>query len=270
MSTADAQSQSVFLSRRLRARAGGPALAFLGAIAIGVAIGMLTDLSQGRLTSNSLLNSEAAWLVAPFAFGALGRRPRAGAGLGLLTCVMQLAGYEFASELRYGAMPLLFDVGWGFAALIGGPLFGLAGRAWRFGRPGWRGLGPAALAAAFLTEGAWQYLYELHRVVQGGLWLAIGCAIALAGLRRGRDLAWLAVAVAAGLLIQFTVTHTYGPYADSGQRWAGPCGPVACGRCMTWPASATGSPRFRPGPRSSMDLAARRPRAGSPRPSSRC
>jgi len=238
MSTADQPSQPIFVSGRVGARPRAMVLVALAGITVGLAIGVLTDLVQGRLTgtSNSLLNSEGAWLVAPFAVGALARRPRTAAALGLLTCAMQFVGYELTSELRYGAMPLAFDVGWGFAALIAGPLFGLAGRAWRSGDPAWRGLGPAALAAAFATEGAWQYLYELHRVIAGGLWIAIGGVVALAGLRRARDWGWLAVALTVGLLVQVTVTHTYGPYADSGERWAPPpCPPVACARCMTSP-----------------------------------
>ena len=155
-------------------------------------------------------NSESAWLVAPFAVGALCRRPATAAWLGLLTCVMQLVGYEVTSELRYGAMSIAVNLGWGVAALVGGPLFGLAGRAWRFGRPAWRGLGPATLAAAFFTEGGWQYFHVLHRELAGGLWLAIGCAVALVGLRRSRDWAWLPLTLALGLVVQLAVTHVYG------------------------------------------------------------
>ena len=123
---------------------------------------------------------------------------------------MQLVGYEITSELRYGTMSIAVNLGWAVAALVGGPLFGLAGRAWRFGRPAWRGLGPATLAAAFFTEGGWQYLHVLHRELAGGLWLVIGCAVALMGLRRPREWAWLPVTLALGLVVQFGVTHVYG------------------------------------------------------------
>ena len=198
--------------REVAVRVGWVTSGALGAVVLGFAIGVLTSYGQGWLTgtSNALVNSESAWLVAPFAVGALARRSWAAAWLGLLTCLMQLVGYEVTSELRYGAMSISPDLGWGVAALGGGPLFGLAGRAWRYGRPAWRGLGPATLAAAFLTEGGWQYLHTLHRVLAGGLWLAIGAGIAATGLRRPRDCAWLPLTLALGLLVQLAVSRVYG------------------------------------------------------------
>jgi hypothetical protein len=209
MSTSEMQ---IFVSRSPGQRVGVVVVAWAGAVVLGLGIGVLTSFGQGWLTgtSNAFVNSESAWLVAPFAVGALCRRPVTAAWLGLLACVMQLVGYELCSQLRYGAMAWSVELGWGVAALGGGPLFGLAGRLWRFGRPAWRGLGPAALAAAFMTEGGWQYLHELHRVLAGVLWLGIGAAVALAGMRRARDWAWLPVTVAAGLLVQLAVTHVYG------------------------------------------------------------
>jgi hypothetical protein len=209
MSTSEMQ---IFVSRSAGRRAGLAALAWLAAAALGLGIGVLTSYGQGWLTgtSNAFVNSESAWLIAPFAVGALCRRPATAAWLGLLACVMQLVGYELCSELRYGSMALSFELGWGVAALGGGPLFGLAGRLWRFGRPAWRGLGPAALAAAFLTEGGWQYLHELHRVLAGVLWLAIGSAVLVVGMRRARDWAWLPMTLVAGLFVQLAVTHVYG------------------------------------------------------------
>ena len=203
---------AIFVSRSPGRRAGLVLVSWVAAAALGLGIGVLTSYGQGWLTgtSNAFVNSESAWLVAPFVVGALCRRPVAAAWLGLLTCLMQLVGYELASQWRYGAMSIALNLGWGVAALGGGPLFGLAGRLGRFGSPAWRGLGPAALAAAFLTEGGWQYLHVLHRELAGGLWLAIGAAGALAGLRRPRDWAWLPVTVALGVLVQLAVTRVYG------------------------------------------------------------
>jgi hypothetical protein len=203
---------SIFVSRSSGARGAATVLAWVGAAVLGLGIGVLTSYGQGWFTgtSNAFVNSESAWLVAPFAIGALCRRPVTAAWLGLLACTMQLVGYELASEWRYGAMAIALDLGWGVAALVGGPLFGLAGRVGRFGRPAWRGIGPAVLAAAFFTEGGWQYLHVLHRWPAGGLWLAIGSAAALIGLRRPREWAWLPLTVALGLVVQLAVTHVYG------------------------------------------------------------
>ncbi len=118
MSTSETQ---IFLSRSARARGAATALGWIGAVALGLGIGVLTSYGQGWLTgtSNAFVNSESAWLVAPFAVGALCRRPATAAWLGLLTCVMQLVGYEVTSELRYGAMSIAVNLGWGVAARVG-------------------------------------------------------------------------------------------------------------------------------------------------------
>jgi hypothetical protein len=52
----------------------------------------------------------------------------------------------------------------------------------------------------FVTEGVWVYVHTLQRPVTGALWVAIGAAIALAGLRGVRGWRWLGLTVPVGLI----------------------------------------------------------------------
>jgi hypothetical protein len=73
-----------------------------------------------------------------------------------------------------------------------------------------RGLGAAVLAAAFLSEGLWSYLHELHYYSTAALWIAIGTGIALlSGRARLADLRWLGVTLPAGLVGEILLTTIY-------------------------------------------------------------
>jgi hypothetical protein len=178
------------------------------AIAAGLAVGVLTSFGQGWLDGSAaaLVNSASAWLVLPFCLGAVVGDRRTAAVAGLLGCLAQLVGYDLCSEARGFAISVSLDAFWGLAALIGGPLFGLAGHGWRSGRPAVRGLGLASLAAAFVAEGTWTYLVRLHETGTGVLWLAIGGGIALAGLRGVREWRWLALTLPVAFLAELVLS----------------------------------------------------------------
>src|SRR6202012_4524239 len=61
MSTGETQ---IFVSRSPGARSAATVLAWIGAAALGLGIGVLTSFGQGWLTgtSNAFVNSESAWL----------------------------------------------------------------------------------------------------------------------------------------------------------------------------------------------------------------
>ena len=89
-------------------------------------------------------------------------RPAAAAAAGLVTGLLELAGYYLTAAARgypAGGSILVF---WAACAVVGGPLFGAAGWVW------WRrpapvsGLGASALPAAFLAEAAVAYAWRLH------------------------------------------------------------------------------------------------------------
>lgn len=176
------------------------------AVLAGLAVGGATSLGQAYLggAPNALVNSASAWLVAPFLVGALMRTPRGALAAGLATCALQLVGYYVTAEARgysAGGAIVLF---WAGCALLGGPLFGLAGHRWRL-RP--QDIGATVLPAVFLAEGLWVYLIELGYLATAALWLAIGAALAATLARPAAR--WLAVTVPLALLGELLLSLVY-------------------------------------------------------------
>src|SRR5262249_51584158 len=95
---------------------------------------------------------------------------------------------------------------WGACALVGGPIFGVAGHLWRHGA---RGLGGAVLPAAFIAEGLWVYLHELRYTSTALLWLGIGAVTAIVLCRPWWELRWLAVTVPVGLAGEIVLSQIY-------------------------------------------------------------
>jgi hypothetical protein len=102
----------------------------------GLAVGVATSALRTYLNSPwlALVNSASPWLVAPFAVGALQRRAAAAAVAGLVTCALEVAGYYLTASLRGFPGDLGYEVLWTGCAIVGGPLFGVAGYLWRTGR----------------------------------------------------------------------------------------------------------------------------------------
>jgi hypothetical protein len=186
--------------------AGWPALLAL-AVAAGLLTGVLTSFGQtllGDTAFQGLANAVSPWLVAPFLVGALARRPAAAALAGLLTCAGQVAGYYLAADLRGFAVGSASILLWTCAGVLGGPLFGAAGRLWRRGRSGgsrWVGVGAALLAGCWLAEALLTYLVVLRRPDEA-LVFAVVAGLLVVLLSRGGDrravLARLPVATAVG------------------------------------------------------------------------
>jgi hypothetical protein len=205
MTTHTGSDRPLFLS----VRGGADRWRWLLSVAAGLAVGVLTSFGQGVLSGagNAFVNSASAWLVVPLAVGMLFPRARSAAWAGLICCLLQLVGYDITAVLRGFAVSTSVESFWGACALIGGPLFGIAGHLWRFGPATRRALGPSALAAAFVAEGAWNYVHTLQRPVTGALWIGIGAAIALAGLRGRQGWRWLALTLPLGLLAEIALTQ---------------------------------------------------------------
>lgn len=186
----------------------------LGTVVVaGLVMGAVTSVLQKYLNSPwlSLVNAASPWLAPAFAVGTLQRRVGGAALAGLATCVFELAGYYLTSAARgFGAGDgiLLF---WTGCAVVGGPIFGLAGWLWRQDRV--PGLGASVLAASFLAEAAVSYGWRLHYTSSAILFALIGVAIAvLLGLRDRRHLAicrWLLVAVPAGAVAELILGLVY-------------------------------------------------------------
>jgi hypothetical protein len=157
----------------------------------GLAVGVVTSWMQGVLprSSDFLANSGAVWLVIAFL---LASWPARRASIAVAAGVVALAGevvgyYAIAAPVRHIATSSSERLLWGAAALLIGPLVGLAAFRARTGRPGERVAAAAAVCGVVAGEG----LYALERLSyheQGGIEIAVGAAaLWLVTYRLGRS-----------------------------------------------------------------------------------
>jgi Family of unknown function (DUF6518) len=147
----------------------------------GLAVGLLTLFSHWILPGswNQIVTSGAVWLLAAFLAGSA--RPvyrrtayRWAAAGGLVVLVSALGGYSLVAVLLGDvAHALLF---WGGVAMVGGPVFGAAGQAWRSQDIRRRVVGLALLGAAFASQG-WQMISYKQDPLAG--WMTIGIGLVL-------------------------------------------------------------------------------------------
>jgi hypothetical protein len=179
--------------------------ATLLAVVVGVAVGALTFVGQRFLPGqwNTLVNSGAIWLVPVFVVGSRTRSLPWAAAAGVATLLATLAGYYVLYTLAGTPKSLFYVALWVGVALIAGPLFGVAGCAWRSDRRRRRVVGLAMLGGVLAAEG----LYLV--IVLGYLWsgwsLVVAGVVAVVVLSsRGDRLLTLAVSplpiAAAGLV----------------------------------------------------------------------
>jgi Family of unknown function (DUF6518) len=118
-------------------------------------------------------------------------------------------GYYATAHVRGYPTGGAIVVFWSACALIGGPLFGAGGHLWRNGSPRVGGLGATLLPAAFLAEGLWVYLHELHYYATAVLWIGIGVTLSLllpTGLIQRR---WLPLTLILGIAGEIAISHIY-------------------------------------------------------------
>jgi Family of unknown function (DUF6518) len=174
-------------------------------IAIGVAIGVATSFMQAPLSMPwaALANSASPWLAAGFACGALQSRRGTAIAAGLCACVLEVLGYYVTSMSRGFPVSHAYLVFWTVCALVGGPLFGLAGWAWRHGAGRSRIRGAAFLPGTFIAEAVGAYLLRVHDGSAAVLYLAIGAVLLVLvswQVRRLELLAWTGVVTVVGLV----------------------------------------------------------------------
>ncbi len=172
---------------------------------IGLLFGALTVLGQAVLPGswNHFANSGAVWLIASFLVG--WRMPSAAwaAAGGFVSLIGALAGYTAVITLLGLAYPLSTIAFWGAIALVGGPIFGLAG--WWRRRPAdaWpHAVSAALMGGVFIAEG-WYMLAVIQDALSGWVSIAIGGLFALLLPRtwkaRSRSLAALVPIVLLGI-----------------------------------------------------------------------
>ncbi len=212
----------------------------LGAL-IGAATGVATALAQpyAHQPWSVLVNSSSPWLLAAFAAGALPRRPAPAAAAGLVTCLVEVGAYFLTWAARDVLVPNAYGSFWTLCAVVGGPVAGLAGWAWRRGwasrEEGARlhALGAAFLPGTFIAEALGAYGLRLHYEPAVALFLVIGLVLfallAWPGTGLGLITSPASGPVILGWTVLFTVTGMliYGPLLNavvgvtSGGVWVG-------------------------------------------------
>jgi hypothetical protein len=158
-------------------------------VVLGLVVGAVTSILQKYLDLpwHSLVNSASPWLMAAFAVGSMQRRPREGAGAGLVVTVLELVGYYVTAHVRGYPVSHSILVFWVVCAVIGGPILGIAGWAWRRDTTGRGAVGAAVLPAAFIGEGLVSYGWYLGYTSSAALFVAIGIVcVAVLGARPRR------------------------------------------------------------------------------------
>lgn len=181
----------------------------LTAIGAGVAVGALSSVGRLRLdgTLDAFANSTSTWLVAPFLVGSMAASRRGAAAVGFATCAAQLVAYYIFDHLQAVGTTGSLVAFWTACALVGGPVFGLAGRLWRTSPPERKGLGMAILAGVFVAEGLYAYWHQLHHHLTAAVWIGIGTALALlAGRGSVAQLRWLGLTIPLGLAGEAVLT----------------------------------------------------------------
>lgn len=155
------------------------------ALALGVAVGVLTSLLQADLDHPwlALVNAASPWVTTAFVAGALQSRLSTAVGVGLAATALEVAAYYATADLRGFGVSMTYVVLWLLCAFVGGPIFGAAGYTWRRAAPA--GLGAALLVAAYASEALVAYHFRLGYSSTVWLFAAIAAILAI-GLGRHR------------------------------------------------------------------------------------
>ena len=171
-------------------RQTSPLATAVAVVVAGLTLGFLTLLGQTALDGAwlALVNSGAMWLLPAFVAGAAMRTDPAAALAGAGLLVAAVIGY-------YAPVPLVVEGAaassrsvaiWSATALVGGPVYGVAGGWWR-GAGGWRRVAALGLlGGAFVAEGLARIGINHDRAAGLAMVLA-GAVIPLALGRSGRE-----------------------------------------------------------------------------------
>lgn len=201
-------------------RGGGPAAdprrtrTVVGlAIAVGLAAGALTAWAQSWLPEQaaSLANSVGSWSLIAFVLALLAPTARSAALTGALVLAALLAGYVVTDALRAHPSGSALIVFWGLAAVIGGPLLGVAAH-WTRHAATLAGVGAGVMSGVLIGEGVYGLHYLADTTYLPYWWGQIGVGavltVAAAALRawRGRTIAVAALS-ALGVAVVFVVLY---------------------------------------------------------------
>ena len=158
---------------------------------LGMAIGVLTVYGQDRLPGQwtSVANSGAVWLLFAFIVGSLISTDGWAAAGGVGVLVGAVIGYYAAVPVVVeGAAANLHSVTiWTGTALVGGPVFGVAGRWWRAEEPPRSSIALGVLGGVFVAEGLYDVATLANVRTAGWVMLSVGLLLPIALGRSARQ-----------------------------------------------------------------------------------
>lgn len=195
-----------------------PLVVLSAVAAAGLALGVLTAYAQGWLPDEigSLANSSGAWTVLAFGlawWAAAAGRSATAAAAGVLALLTLLAGYVTGADLRGFPSSTALMVFWGAAAVVVGPVIGLAAAWVRSGPLVRAALGAGAVAGVLVGEGVYG-LRSIADTTYPPYWwgsIVAGLVLLVAVIARRRlpvRAAALAVVVTAVVAAAFVVIYS--------------------------------------------------------------
>jgi hypothetical protein len=163
------------------------------ALGIGALVGGATFLGQGVMPGqwNTLVNSGAIWLIAPFFLSARMTTHRSGVMVGTVVLLATVTSYYASASVAGAPMSIWMTAFWLGVALVAGPLYGLAGHWWHDERRLLRVIGVALLGGVLVAEGLY-LIVVLGYVWSGGVMFAVGLIAATVLARRSDRVVTLA------------------------------------------------------------------------------
>jgi len=187
------------------------ALALIVGLGAGVATSYLQDVLSGP--SNSLANSGAVWSFVAFLVALASRQQGArAAAIGVLALLGEVAGYyAIAAPLRDIPSSTNERLLWAAAAIVVGPVVGLAAGWWTGGRMMGRLAASSVMCGIVLGEG----LHGLIRIEFSGIqwWVEVVLGAALGSIAAtyyGKSTFWRVIGMIGTLLVAGAVYAVYG------------------------------------------------------------
>lgn len=183
------------------------------AIAVGLLGGALTAYAQGALPAQlgSIANSAGSWALVGLTVALLGRNRTASALGGALTLASLLTGYVVTDAWRGLPSSHAMILFWSLAAVVAGPVIGLAAWWLRRGTPAYLAISAGGIAGLLIGEGLYGMTY-LAQTTYPSYWLAEvgvgGALLVTTSLVRLRGApAVLAVLVASAVTTAFILVY---------------------------------------------------------------
>ncbi len=170
-------------------------------VGAGLATGAITQLGQAWLPDGltQWANAISPWLLVAFLVGSIMPDNILAAIAGATTLVLALVAYNVMLHLQVGySSSVSATLFWVIGAAAGGPVFGIAGRAWRIGTPKQRAVALGLLVALFVAEGA-RNAVQLSYPIVGAMFIITGLLLPLI-LGRTREVVGWAYAAAVPML----------------------------------------------------------------------